>query len=310
MTTGGPSAAEPDLSAGAAWVDGAVVPIAEATISVTDWGLTHSDATYDVAPLWEGAFFRLNDHLDRFEASMAALRLDIGMDRAAIRQSLHAIVAASGLRRAYVAMVATRGVPLISGTRDPRQCRNRYIAWCVPYVFVIKPEIAAAGAAIKIASTQRISDEAVDAAVKNYHWGDFTAGLMEAKDAGFETTLLLDAEGGVTEGPGFNIFAVKNGALRTPDRHCLRGITRRTVLEIAAEAGLPASEGPLTREELLEADEVFITTSGGGPTWIARIDDRIFGNGAEGAVTAQIRETYWRWITSRADLRDEVDYSD
>ena len=131
-----------DWSKGAAWMRGEVVPIADATIGVTDWGVTRSDITYDVVPVWEGGFFRLEDYLDRFEASMASLRLEVGMSRDDIRAALHQMVARSGLRAAYVAMVASRGVPLIHVMRDPRQCANHFYAWCVPYVHVVKPEIA------------------------------------------------------------------------------------------------------------------------------------------------------------------------
>ena len=107
---------EADFSKGAAWVKGDIVPIAEATIGVNDWGVTRSDITYDVVPVWEGGFFRLEDYLDRFEASMASLRLDVGMSRDEMRGALHAMVGRSGLRRSYVAMVASRGVPL---TQEP-----------------------------------------------------------------------------------------------------------------------------------------------------------------------------------------------
>ena len=85
---------------GAAWQRGATVPLAEASIGVTDWGLTRSDITYDVVHVWKGAFFRLEDYLDRFEASMFKLRLNVGMDRSAMRQALVDLVATSGLRDA------------------------------------------------------------------------------------------------------------------------------------------------------------------------------------------------------------------
>lgn len=298
-----------DLSKGAAWMDGAVLPIDQATLPVTDWGLIHSDVAYDVAPVWEGAFFRLDDYLERFAASCAALRLETGLEQEEIRAALHAIAAATGLRAAYVAMVATRGRPRIAGSRDPRDCENRFYAWCVPYIHVIKPDALAAGAAVRVArSVRRIPDQCVDARVKNYHWGDFTMGLMEAKDLGFETVLLRDIDGNLAEGPGFNVFIVKNGALKTPARHCLRGLTRRTVLELAAELGLSAVETDISLEALYEADEVFLTSSGGGPLWIARVDDRTYANGAEGPVSRVLRDAYWRWVAEREDLRDPIAY--
>ena len=91
-----------DLSKGAAWIKGSVVPIAEATIGVTDWAVTHSDVTYDVVPVWEGAFFRLGDYLDRFEASVATARMQIGMDRSEISAALQEMVGRSGLRLSLI----------------------------------------------------------------------------------------------------------------------------------------------------------------------------------------------------------------
>ena len=297
-----------DWAKGAAWMDGRVMPIGEAAIPVTDWGLIHSDITYDVAPVWEGGFFRLGAYLDRFETSMAALRLDIGMSRDDIRAALHAMVARSGLRAAYVAMVASRGVPLDPGTRDPRRCTNRFYAWCVPYIRLISPEAEAPGASAWIAKdARRIPPECLDPRVKNYHWGDFTRGLMEAKDRGYETVILTDLAGNIAEGPGFNVFAVRDGQVVTPETGCLEGITRRTVLEICAEQTIPAEVRPLPVSELMEADEVFLSSTAGGPVPLARVDDRVFSNGVAGPVTSQIRGRYWEWMR-RPDLRDEVDF--
>ena len=204
------------LAKGAAWMNGEIMPINEARLPVNDWGILHSDITYDVVPVRDGAFFRLPDYMERFRASRASLRLDIGMDEAAIGAALHRMVAASGLRDSYVAMVASRGVPLIPGTRDPRECGNHFYCWCVPYIYLMRPEMPPDARTAWIAkSVTRIPASSVDPCVKNYHWGDFTAGLFEAKDNGFETVILLDADGNVTEGPGFNVFAVR----------CLRMVT-------------------------------------------------------------------------------------
>jgi len=260
-------------------------------------------------PVGEGGIFRLGDYLDRFEASMASMRLDVGMGRAEIRDALHAMVARSGLRAAYVAMVASRGVPLIHGVRDPRQCANHFYAWCVPYVHVVKPEIAEAGASVWIAKqVRRIPEDSVNPRAKNYHWGDITAGLFEAKDHGFETVVLLDHAGNVTEGPGFNVFAVKNGRVITPDHGVLHGITRKTVLDICAEEGLETEARFLPLEELLEADEVFLSTSGGGAVPVTKVDDRVFSNGAPGPVSSRMRAAYYEWMM-RPGLREEVAYA-
>lgn len=297
-----------DWSKGAAWMDGDVIPIGEAKIGVTDWGLTRSDITYDVASVWEGGFFRLDDYIERFLASVASLRLDPGMNADGIRDVCHRIVARSGLRHSYVSMVASRGVPAIPGTRDPRTCRNHFYAWCVPYVYVIPPEVAAKGASVWIAkNVRRIPEDSVNPRAKNYHWGDLTQGLFEAKDRDYDSTLLLDHDGNVTEGPGFNAFAVKDNRLITPDLGVLAGITRRTVLEMSAEAGLESETRALPLEEFMEADEIFLCTTGGGITPITRVDERVYCNGTPGPVTNRLRALFDDW-RMRPQLRQEIRY--
>ena len=114
----------PDLSKGAAFIDGDYLPVAEASIPLLDWGFLHSDATYEVAHVWRGRFFRLDDYLDRFERSMTGLRMSLDYDRADIRAVMFELVRRSGLRDAYVEIICTRGIPA-PGSRDPRSCRNR-----------------------------------------------------------------------------------------------------------------------------------------------------------------------------------------
>ena len=299
---------ETGLAAGAAWINGTVMPIAEARLPINDWGIIHSDITYDVVPAWDGGFFRLHDYIGRFQNSVAALRLEIGMDRAAIAAALTKMVAASGLRNAYVAMVASRGVPLIPGTRDPRDCGNHFYAWCVPYIRLMRPDLPDAERSAWIAkSVRRIPETSIDPRVKNYHWGDFTAGMFEAKDRGYETAILLDGDDNVTEGPGFNVFAVKNGRLITSDHGMLEGISRRTVLEMAAELGFDVDVRPLPLAEFMQADEVFMSTSGGGVLAITRVDDRIFANGTTEPITGALQARYWEWMY-RPALRTEITY--
>lgn len=295
-----------DYSAGAAWMDGQIVPITDAKIHVTDWGLTHSDIAYDVVPVWKNAFFRLPDYLNRFDASRAAGRFLIDEANSDIEDALHAMVAKSGLENAYVAMVAARGCNPVPGSRDPRDCDTHFYAWCVPYVHVVKPDIAEKGTSVWIAkSVCRIPKDSVDPKAKNYHWGDFTSGLFEAKDNGFETTALLDQDGNVTEGPGFNVFALFGDRIVTADQGVLHGITRQTTIEMATSIGLTVETRPLPLEEMWRADEVFLSTSGGGIVPVAKVDDHHFSNGAVGPIARQLRKTYFDWMT-RADLTTPV----
>jgi branched-chain amino acid aminotransferase len=300
---------ENDLSLGAAWMNGTVIPISQAKIPVNDWGLVHSDITYDVVPVIDGAFFRFDEYLARFLSSMENLHLDPGMNKRDIQAALHQMVSKSSLRDSYVAMVCSRGKPKIAGSRDPRDCENHFFAWCVPYVHIIKPEIVKQGATAWIAqNAYRIPENSVNPLVKNYHWGDFTQGIFEAKDKNYETVILLDYDGNVTEGPGFNVFAVKDKVLITPDKGVLAGVSRKTVLEMAEHLGINTSVRSLSVEELLEADEVFLSSSGGGVIPIIRVNETIFGNGASGPISVQLNETYWKWTTLEK-YRDPIDYS-
>ncbi len=300
---------DPDFSEGAAWIEGSVVPVADAKISVLDWGLTHSDITYDVVSVWDGRFFRFDDYLDRFERSIASLQLSVPQTRAEMKQICHTIVARSGLRRSYVSLVVSRGKPGIPGSRDPRDCINHFYAWCIPFVWVFKEDVIERGAHLYLPdNVHRIGQSSVDQKAKNYHWGDFTRGLMVAKETGFDSTVLMDAKGHLTEGPGFNIFVVKGGVVRTPRSGVLEGVTRKSAMEICGVHGIDCREDDITRDELMEADEIFTSTTGGGLVSVTRINDRVFSNDAQGPVATRLQKTYWEWHDDPA-MSEAIDYS-
>lgn len=280
--------------AGVAYQDGQYLPVSEAKISVLDYGFIHSDATYDTVHAWDGAFFRLDDHIDRFLSGVERLHMTLDMSRDQIRDILHACTALSGHRRAYVEMICTRGTsPTFS--RDPRDATNRFLAFAVPYGSVANADQMRRGLHVAITDTVRIPPDSVDPTLKNYHWLDLIMGLYGAFAQGQETALLLDSQGNVTEGPGFNVFAVRGGALLTPDRGVLPGITRRTVMDICEELGIDATVGELSPDALRAADEAFATSTAGGIMPITQIDGAPVGDGAVGPITTHIRDTYWAW---------------
>jgi len=285
---------EIDYSRGAAYMDGKFVPISEAKIPVGDWGFTHSDVTYDVVHVTDGGFFRLEDHLDRFHRSLEGYRLNPGVTRAEMRTILGKVVALSGLQSAFVAMLSTRGVPRVFGSRDPADCDNTFIAYAVPWIDVIKPDVQERGAHLLVAQVPRISQNSLDPTLKNYMWRDFTRGMFEAKDKGFDTAILLDSEGYLTEGAGFNVFIVKDNEVITPDRGALRGITRLAVLDLCPELGLVPKVAPITFDELMDADEVFTTTTAGGVMPASRVNERIYGNDRPGPISAKLKALYWQ----------------
>ncbi|HSI61211.1 MAG TPA: aminotransferase class IV [Ideonella sp.] len=294
-----------EFEGGAAFADGDYVPLSEARISLFDWGFTRSDATYDVASVWQGAFFRLEDHLDRFFDSLAKLRLQVPHSRQQVREILHGCVRAAGLQDAYVAMVCTRGVPP-RGARDPRLAQNRFYAYALPYVWIASREKQLAGIDLHISHRQRISPASVDPTIKNYHWLDLVQSMFDAYDLGRDTSCVVDEQGHVTEGPGFNVFAVKNGVVYTAGRGVLEGISRRTAIELCGRLGIPIRIEPLAAEQLRQADEVFLTSTGGGVLPIAKVDGQALPH-FPGPVTERLYQQYWA-IHEEAQFRDPVDY--
>lgn len=278
---------------GAAYVDGTFVPLAEAKVPIIDWGYRRSDVTYDVVGVWDGAFFRLEDHLARFRRSMGELRMKPRETDADIRAMLHEIVRRSGLRRAYVAMDCLRARPPRGVPYNPVHARAYIVAFAVPWVWLFSEELQARGIHATVAKTPRIAPASVDPTVKNFHWGDLTRALFEAADAGADTALLLDADGFVTEGPGFNVFIVRDGAVISPDRGALEGITRKSVFELCDELGLKHEVRPVSLDELRDADEILLSTTAGGVMPVSRLDGRIFGNDRPGPISARLRARFW-----------------
>jgi branched-chain amino acid aminotransferase len=296
-----------DFSKGAAYVDGQLVPVAEAKISLLDWGFLHSDATYDVAGVLKGKFFRLDDHIERFFASMEKLHMSIPQSRSDLRTILIDCVRVSGLQDAYVEMICTRGLPR-PGSRDPRTCTNQFFAFAIPFVWIATFEKQKEGMHLIISRWQRIPPESVDPTVKNYHWLDMVMGLFEAYERGGETVIVVDAHGNLVEGPGFNIFTVNGSTLTTPGKGVLEGMTRRTTIEIAPECGYEVELRNLPAEEALAADEVFITTTAGGLIPITKIDGKAIGAGTPGPATQKLQKRYWEVHEDPRHIL-EIDYS-
>jgi branched-chain amino acid aminotransferase len=298
-------------AAGAAYVDGTVVPIREARIPVTDWAYRRSDVTYDVVSVWGGAFFRLDDHLRRFRASMAALRMRPAEDEAALRAVLHDLVRRAGLREAYVAMDCLRGSPPPGQPRHPAFARSYLVCFAVPWDLGRPARGAGARRPPDHGGHAAHPEACVDPRVKNFHWGDMTAALFEAHDRGADNAVLLDLDGNVAEGPGFNVFTVTDGRVATPDRGALEGITRLSVMELCAELGILCEVRPIPVAEFREADEIFLATTAGGIMPASRIDGRIMGNDRPGPVSARLRELFWEkreagWHATPVDYGDDL----
>jgi len=280
-------------SEGYGYIDGDYVSMSEMRLPVTDLGFQLADMCYDALHVHKGRFFRMDDHLDRFERAIAERRYDtLGLDREDFSEILLGCVGRSGLRNSMVNIVATRGTPE-SGHKDLRSCRNRLMVWALPYYSVVSAEETQSGCDIVVADTIRIPPEAVDPTIKNYGRLDFVRALFEAYDKEARYAVLLDGEGNVTEGRGWNIFALDNGQLISPDEGVLEGITRRTVVELAGRLNIEARLEKLPVDRMRGAEEIFLTSTAGGIVPVKSIDGNAVGDGGVGPVTQRLTDMYW-----------------
>lgn len=279
---------------GIAWVEGKYVPLAEARIPLLDQGFMHSDLTYDVPSVWDGRFFRLDDHLDRFQASCAKIRLKLPLPREQVKRILVEMVAKSGARDAFVEIIVTRGLKGVQGHRPGDVFQNNLYMFVKPYLWVMEPAMQRTGGKAIIARTvKRISPGSFDPTVKNLQWGDLTRGIFEAVDRGALYPFLTDGDMNLTEGSGFNIFLVKDGVLYTPERGCLEGVTRKSVMDVAKQLGLPVRVELVPTDLAYHSDEIFMCTTAGGIMPITELDGSPVKDGKVGPITKKIWDGYW-----------------
>ena len=284
-------------TSGFAYVNGQYCSVEEARLSVLDPGFTHSDAAYDVVSTAHGYFFRLDDHLRRFRASCAGFRIPLRYSDEALREILATCVERGGVSsRAYCALVLTRGPYSAAGiaSRDIFTTSPVLIAYAVPYVSIATPAKAETGMSAIIAETPRIPSACIDARYKNYQWGDLTKGKFEARDAGADVAFHLSTDGYLTEGAGFNLFFFARGRLGTPAHNIFLGLTRQSVLDLAADFGVPADCGDFGADVLVDAEEIFLTSTAGGIVPVVRVGERAVGDGRPGALTRRLRDAYWQ----------------
>lgn len=278
------------MSTGMTYMNGSFVPADQACLPLMDGGFWLGINVFDVLSARRGYIFKLDAHVDRFYRSLHAVRIDIPPTREEFGHLIVETVRRSGLEDSYIQTIATRGM---RSDQPINEWIPTVIINAIPYFEIASAEAAARGLRIRIASVRNVPIQSVDAKIKTFNRLHSYLARLEALDAGADDTILLDLDGYVTEGRGANVFTVANGHLFTPPEGMLEGITRLTVFELAAEAGLPTSEQRLTPYDLYTADEVFYCTTAGGIMPIVEIDRRQVGTGTPGPVTLRLRDAYW-----------------
>ena len=257
-------------------VDGDLVAASEATVNVRDRGFLYGDAAFETMRAYGGEVFEWAAHMDRLAETCEVLGLDHRLTRDDLQERVDETLAANELREAYVRLSITRGVQPGKLTPD---------AAVDPTVVVIVSELPRGGrgsqpvwdgpATLQTARTKRVPDASIPARAKTHNYLNGILARLELRVTDADEALLVDGEGHVTEGATSNLFFVRDNALRTPslDGPILPGITRRVVLELAREEGIPVEEGQYTPDEIRSADEVFLTNS----TWELRPVETVDG---------------------------------
>ncbi len=292
---------DPEYGFGAAFIADHFCPILEAAIPIVDLGFMHADAVYDVVSVSRGAFFRLEQHQERFARACEKIRVRNPFDGEQEANILHEIVARAGLRDAYVWWTVTRGNPPMGRNEmvDPDKFENRFYAFATPFVFIFDDEQRARGVDLIISRDRiRIPPRAVDPTAKNFCWLDMQMALFEAGSAGAEWAVLTDEEGYLAEATGANIFAIIEGTVVTPDSGCLEGITRQSTIDLCEELNIPVASRRLHTSELENAEEVFMTTTAGSIMPARSVDGKyICSHGGAGETSIRLHNLYWekRW---------------
>jgi branched-chain amino acid aminotransferase len=281
------------VAAGVVFIDGEFVAPEEARMSIFDYGFTWGDCVYDVTSVWRGWFFKLDEHLERFERSCEGFRLSCPYPRDEVKGILAECVDRAELENAYVKVEVTRGTTP-NHSRDLRLAQHRFTAYAIPYVWIWGEEKCRDGANLHLCRRfERISSRAVDQRLKNYNRADLAQGRLDAYEAGCDDAVLVGPDGALSEGFGWNILLVEDGVVVTPDWNVLEGCTREAVREICLDEAVPFIPRRVEPEELAEADEVLATTTAGGVMPVTAIDSRPVGDGRPGPITLMLQRQYW-----------------
>ncbi|MDD5217289.1 MAG: branched-chain-amino-acid transaminase [Candidatus Omnitrophica bacterium] len=281
------------------YLNGKWYPKNEAKISVFDHGLLYGDGVFEGIRVYQCLVFKLREHLDRLWESAHTILLKMPMTKKEMEEAIIETLRKNQFRDSYIRVVVTRGVGDLG--LDPALCRR-------PTVFIITDKITLypdslyqKGLKIVTVPTVRNLPEAVNPSIKSLNYLNNILAKIEGKNAGCKEALLLNHQGYVAECTGDNIFMVKNQngtqgvpLLLTPPVYlgALKGITRQAIIEIARDKKIAVEERILTRHDLFNADEVFLTGTAAEVIPVVNIDGRTIGAGKPGKVTGVLLKAF------------------
>lgn len=264
------------------------VPQEEAVVSVFDHGFLYGDGVYETLRAYRGRVFKLAEHLARLERSASRIQLHLPAGPERLTDLVGEALRRNQLSDSYLRITVSRGTGEIG--LDPALCKAPTLV-IIAKPFQPYPEsIYAEGVSVIVARTRRNLPEALPPQVKSLNFLNNILAKMEAKAAGAHEALMLNHRGDITEGTTSNVFVIQGGQLRTPSVECgiLDGITRELVLQLASELGIPSEETRLTVEDLMRAEECFLTNTTQEVLPVTRVDGRMIGDGRPGGITRRL----------------------
>ncbi len=290
---------------GVIWMDGKMVPWREAKVHVLTHTLHYGMGVFEGVRAYKTsqgpAIFRLQEHTDRLFRSAKILGMKMPFDKATLNNAQKAVVKENNLESAYLRPMCFYGSEGMGIRADNLNTHVMVAAW--DWGAYLGEESLNNGIRIKTSSfTRHHVNITMCKAKANGNYMNSMLALQEAVQCGYDEALLLDANGFVSEGSGENFFLVRDGVLYTPElTSALEGITRETVMTLAADIGLEVIEKRITRDEVYVADEAFFTGTAAEVTPIRELDNRIIGNGGRGPITEQLQTMYFDQVYGRSD---------
>jgi branched-chain amino acid aminotransferase len=271
------------------FVDGKIVPVAEAKVSVFDHGLLYGDGVFEGIRVYDGKIFEEELHFVRLFQSARAIKLEIPMTLEEVSKACYDTMAANGVTGdGYIRLVVTRGVGTLGINPFNAACPNVIII--ADQIALYPPEVYEKGLKAVTASMIRNHPNAMPPRVKSLNYLNNILAKIEAVEASVDEAVMLNHAGLVAECTGDNIFVIRNGAIKTPPLHAgiLEGITRWVVMKLAARRKIRLTEMDLMRHDLYIADELFVTGSAAQIVPIVKIDGRVVGDGVCGPMTKEL----------------------
>ena len=289
-----------------AYVNGHLVPESEAVVSIRDRGFLQGDAVFDTTRTFGGRIFRLDEHLDRFFNSLKYMRIEPGLTKDDFaRLTMEVLQTNMPLLDDdddyWVTQRVTRGV------RVDGEDRPSVIIECVPLPFKARARYYRDGLPVVVPSVRRTPPESQSPRAKVHNYVNLVQAELEVTSQNPDAwPILLDTNGNLAEGPGSNIFVVKDGAVMTPkEQFVLAGISRRVTIELAQELGIEVYETDIDLFDAYTADEAFVTSTS---FCICPVSSFNGSTVADGAVPGPVTDRLTRAYSGMVDLDVAAQY--